>query len=296
MVAAGGVAEPLHPAPAQPVRAAVAVHRRCRPRVAHAAGGASGAPGTGPARAGAGSLAFDPETTAKNTDRLIHLANQLLSLARHRKRRPGHCRGWRRAYRPERPGGNWAWRWRCWPMRGGASLALEAPGRCGSRVNRRCQRIAQQPAGQRAGAIPQGGNVIPSAGGGVLEVEDDGPGNSRRRPRAGLPAASTAWRYPGSGLGLAIVGECRRPAEIQLDQANCAACWCGCASGGVGRGLLQHAGGGFRALERSRLPSCRRSARGRVWRTPGSDSSPGGYRDARCQGSSQRVATWTRSV
>ncbi|HHO8282831.1 TPA: sensor histidine kinase, partial [Pseudomonas aeruginosa] len=70
---------------------------------------------------------------------------------------------------------------------------------------------------------PQGGNVILRVlEGGVLEVEDDGPG---------IPAADRERVFqrfyrrgdsPGSGLGLAIVGEvCRaHRAQIQLDQGE----------------------------------------------------------------------------
>lgn len=231
------------------------------------------------------------ETTAKNTDRLIHLANQLLSLARIESGAQAIAEGGAERIDLTALARELGLALAPLAYARGASLALESAGPVWIQgeptlLNELLSNLLDNALAH----TPQGGNVILRVlEGGVLEVEDDGPG---------IPAADRERVFqrfyrrgdsPGSGLGLAIVGEvCRGTGRRSSStRANWAACWCGCASRRSRAGSIAACWWRLPGRWRGpRLPSCRRSARGRAWRTPGSGSSPGGYRDARCQGSS----------
>jgi len=164
------------------------------------------------------------ETTAKNTDRLIHLANQLLSLARIESGAQAIAEGGAERIDLTALARELGLALAPLAYARGASLALESAGPVWIQgeptlLNELLSNLLDNALAH----TPQGGNVILRVlEGGVLEVEDDGPG---------IPAADRERVFqrfyrrgdsPGSGLGLAIVGEvCRaHRAQIQLDQGE----------------------------------------------------------------------------
>ncbi len=188
------------------------------------------------------------ETTAKNTDRLIHLANQLLSLARIESGAQAIAEGGAERIDLTALARELGLALAPLAYARGASLALESAGPVWIQgeptlLNELLSNLLDNALAH----TPQGGNVILRVlEGGVLEVEDDGPG---------IPAADRERVFqrfyrrgdsPGSGLGLAIVGEvCRaHRAQIQLDQGELGGLLVR-ASRWSRAGLLQHAGGGF---------------------------------------------------
>ena len=164
------------------------------------------------------------ETTAKNTDRLIHLANQLLSLARIESGAQAIAEGGAERIDLTALARELGLALAPLAYARGASLALESAGPVWIQgeptlLNELLSNLLDNALAH----TPQGGNVILRVlEGGVLEVEDDGPG---------IPAADRERVFqrfyrrgdsPGSGLWLAIVGEvCRaHRAQIQLDQGE----------------------------------------------------------------------------
>lgn len=196
------------------------------------------------------------ETTAKNTDRLIHLANQLLSLARIESGAQAIAEGGAEridltalarelglalaplAYARE------------------ASLALESAGPVWIQgeptlLNELLSNLLDNALAH----TPQGGNVILR----VLEGGRAGSGrrwsgNSRRRPRAGLPALLPARRQPRQRPG---AGDRRRglPGAPGADPARPGRTgWlagAGALPGGVERAYCSMLVAASRALERS---------------------------------------------
>ena len=194
------------------------------------------------------------ETTAKNTDRLIHLANQLLSLARIESGAQAIAEGGAERIDLTALAGNWAWRWRRWPMRGEPRWRWKAPGRCGSRVNRRCSTNCSATCWTTRWRTPQGGNVILRVLEGSAGSGRRWSGNSRRRPRAGLPALLPARRQPRQRPG---AGDRRRglPGAPGADPARPGRtgrlAGAGALPGGVGRAYCSMLVAASRALERS---------------------------------------------
>jgi len=171
------------------------------------------------------------EKAAQSTDRLTHLANQLLSLARAEAAGAGLSEGGAERVELAQLARELGMALAPLAHQRGIALALEADTEVWLRGEPMLLHELIYNLVDNALAHTPGGNVVVRVlAPALLEVEDDGPGIPpeerervferfyRRNPHVG-----------GAGLGLAIVGEiCRaHRAEIELGRARWAACGCG---------------------------------------------------------------------
>ncbi|MCQ4268454.1 sensor histidine kinase [Pseudomonas sp.] len=165
------------------------------------------------------------EDAAQSTDKLIHLANQLLSLARIESGAQSIAEGGAQRLDLSQLARELGLALAALAHKRGVALALEAEAPVW--IDGEPTLISELLSNLLDNALAhtvEGGNVVLRVlAGAVLEVEDDGPGipaDERERVFARFYRRDTGGH--GAGLGLAIVGEIVRAhrAEISLDQGR----------------------------------------------------------------------------
>lgn len=163
------------------------------------------------------------EEAQEHTDRLIHLANQLLSLARIESGAQSIAEGGAQRLDLSGLAREVGLAMAALAHQRGISLALEAEGQVW--VEGESTLLSELISNLLDNALahtPRGGNVVLRVlAGAVLEVEDDGPGiPPAERKNVFTRFYRVQHQRHGAGIGLAIVGEVSRVhrASIELDQ------------------------------------------------------------------------------
>ncbi len=165
------------------------------------------------------------EDAAQSTDKLIHLANQLLSLARIESGAQSIAEGGAQRLDLSQLARELGLALAALAHKRGVALALEAeaPVWIDGEPTLISELLSNLLDNALAHTVDGGNVVLRVLDGAVLEVEDDGPGipaDERERVFARFYRRDTGGH--GAGLGLAIVGEIVRAhrAEISLDQGR----------------------------------------------------------------------------